>query len=260
MSATNPTPTINTKTINTIDSKGNLVFDRTSPTSVVNLNPDCFKRNGWSPDVPGKVVVSSISGMKDVVIGRTESFLFHNDDLLETEMFRASSIASTVGDGGSPEGSTEIDTQCGHNIIMSPKLYATYVRFAFVENSTLSTTMRQHFWMNTLAYRTMHALNLTYLATVYIGNGRRRITFYTPNAALALAQELVTLLMTNCGPEAITKTIVDEVWGTDAATSLALGGERGDLELFHRFLTRTSRCTTTYLWHWSNGSNPVRSS
>jgi hypothetical protein len=45
-------------------------------------------------------------------------FYFHQSRVLLTKAFATSTTASTVGDGGTPKGSTELDTICGFNCAM----------------------------------------------------------------------------------------------------------------------------------------------
>ena len=53
-------------------------------------------------------------------------FYFHNDRVLQTKAFAASTTATTVGDGGEPRGSTELDDITGHNCSMSKEDYTLF--------------------------------------------------------------------------------------------------------------------------------------
>ncbi len=46
-------------------------------------------------------------------------FYFHNGWLLLTHAYTTSTTATTIGDGGDPQGSTELDDEPGHNCRMS---------------------------------------------------------------------------------------------------------------------------------------------
>ena len=53
-------------------------------------------------------------------------FYFHNDQVLQTKAFAVSTTATTVGDGGEPRGSTELDRITGHNCAMTKEDYTTF--------------------------------------------------------------------------------------------------------------------------------------
>jgi hypothetical protein len=50
-------------------------------------------------------------------------FYFHQGHILHTKAFAPSTTATTVGDGGNPRGSTELDEVTGHNCNMSQEDY-----------------------------------------------------------------------------------------------------------------------------------------
>ena len=50
-------------------------------------------------------------------------FYFHDSRVLHTKAFAPSTTATTVGDGGNPRGSTELDKVTGHNCTMSRDEY-----------------------------------------------------------------------------------------------------------------------------------------
>ena len=47
-----------------------------------------------------------------------KNFYFHQSHVLLTQAFTISTTASTVGDGGTPKGSTKLDAICGSNCTM----------------------------------------------------------------------------------------------------------------------------------------------
>ena len=55
-----------------------------------------------------------------------QHFYFHQDRVLHTKAFAVSTTATTVGDGGKPKGSTELDDVTGHNCTMTKEEYATF--------------------------------------------------------------------------------------------------------------------------------------
>ena len=52
-------------------------------------------------------------------------FYFHNDRVLQTKAFAVSPTATTVGDGGEPQRSTELDAITYHNCAMTKVDYTT---------------------------------------------------------------------------------------------------------------------------------------
>jgi hypothetical protein len=53
-------------------------------------------------------------------------FYFHNDQVLQTEVFSTSTTATTIGDGGEPHRSTELDAITGHNCAMTKDNYTIF--------------------------------------------------------------------------------------------------------------------------------------
>ncbi len=257
MSTTNPTPTIITNTAEGTKPPG---LDRHSPTSVTAINQfsplqlDHELRNGWSTELKDRNILSGVPGSSGKSIGKLDNFFSVNARLLDTENFKPSVTASTVGDGGSPKGSTELDDEIGQNVVQTKEEYATFIRCCFGEVDNVATTPKQQHWLNAVLFRHVDLLNHLPYATDDEG---RRINTRFSNSVQVLGHMLTNLLMTNCGSKALTPTIIKRVWGADKATSLALGGQRGDLALTRRRLIRNLRTTNNYLYILSNGSNPT---
>jgi hypothetical protein len=53
-------------------------------------------------------------------------FYFHNGCVLLTHAYATNMTATTVGDGGNPQGSTELDDKSGHNCRMSEEDYQVF--------------------------------------------------------------------------------------------------------------------------------------
>jgi hypothetical protein len=53
-------------------------------------------------------------------------YFFHDSHVLLTQAFAASTTSSTVGDGGLPRGSTELDEETGHNCKMTPEEFQEF--------------------------------------------------------------------------------------------------------------------------------------
>jgi hypothetical protein len=55
-----------------------------------------------------------------------QHFYFHQGHVLHTKAFSTSTTATTVGNGGKPKGSTELDDATGHNCAMMKEEYVTF--------------------------------------------------------------------------------------------------------------------------------------
>jgi len=55
-------------------------------------------------------------------------FFFHQSRVLLTKAFAVSTTASTVGDGGKPKSSTELDAICGSNCAMDNEEFDMFAR------------------------------------------------------------------------------------------------------------------------------------
>ena len=55
-----------------------------------------------------------------------QHFYFHQDRVLHTKAFAVSTTATTVGDGGKPKGSTELDDVTGDNCATTKEEYITF--------------------------------------------------------------------------------------------------------------------------------------
>ena len=64
-------------------------------------------------------------GYKGAIISYCH-FYIHNDRVLQTKAFAASTTATTIGDGGKPRGSTELDAITGHNCAMTTTNYTMF--------------------------------------------------------------------------------------------------------------------------------------
>ena len=62
-------------------------------------------------------------------------YYFHNERVLLTQAFASSTTATTVGDGGQPRGSTELDDETGHNCRMSNKEFQMFAHLVLGLNS-----------------------------------------------------------------------------------------------------------------------------
>jgi hypothetical protein len=72
--------------------------------------------NKWSAMThPLRATVLEFNGM----IISYANYYFHQDHVLLTHAYATSTTATTIGDGGDPHGSTELDDKSGHNCRMT---------------------------------------------------------------------------------------------------------------------------------------------
>jgi hypothetical protein len=84
-----------------------------------------FPAEGWmSHTRPTKCVVPGRIG---TVIGY-KAYYVTDERVLCTRAFSTAAIATTVDDGASPQGSTELDDETGHNCRMPREIYNSFAR------------------------------------------------------------------------------------------------------------------------------------
>ncbi len=71
-------------------------------------------------------------------------YYFHDGCVLLTQAFAASMTASTVGNGGHPRGSTELDDETGHNFGMIRKELHKFGSLVFGLDSGSSIATSKH--------------------------------------------------------------------------------------------------------------------
>jgi hypothetical protein len=89
----------------------------------LSLNVFPLPVNKWS--ATSHPIRGLIMGYKRIPISY-HHFYFHNDRVLQTKAFAASTTATTIGDGGKPRGSTELDAITGHNCAMTKQDYTIF--------------------------------------------------------------------------------------------------------------------------------------
>ena len=96
-------------------------YDAPSPINVAS-----FPSNGWMTTTrPTKCIVSSRIGQ---IIGYKD-YYFEDKRVLCTRAFSTTAVSTTVDDGYSPPGSTELDKETGHNCKMTKDQYRNFTRF-----------------------------------------------------------------------------------------------------------------------------------
>ena len=155
-------------------------------------------------------------------------FYFHNNRVLQTKAFAVSTTATTVGDGGEPRGSTELDEITGHNCSMSEEDYALFANVVLCTRKSAlhyGGYQSESAFLNTLLCDFVCLTNLSVLFR-FDENGTRQ----------DIAQILARFSLLMLGAEALTPRIVERVWGSNPTTRRNLGGPRGDLALIRRRL------------------------
>ena len=152
----------------------------------------------------------------------------HQDHVLLTQAYAMSTTATTVGDGGNPQGSTELDNESGHNCRMTDTKFWIFANLVLGLNSTHngmgteSEGQKQH----NCSYLNMLLADFTTITNFHpvihnkIADNQRAL-------AHALAQ--CTLLLLGSGT--LTLSIIQRVWGANDTIQEILGGPCGNLEL-----------------------------
>lgn len=212
-----------------------------SPTSVTNqLDNLSFKSNtkhGWQK--VGKESISGVCGCVNASLGFPESFYIDsNGRILRTNFFGSGAIGSTVGDGGSPQGSTELDSEAGYNCELPRKQHRLYCTIVCALDPKGYGIRRN----NNNAYNTK--LNDLYCLINTIPTRGSDIPGDREHMAVGLARFCFHYI----GSKALTQAIIDEVWQERA---IELGGERGDLEIIRRRAICDCSISINLLHIWS---------
>ena len=92
----------------------------TSPTNV-----NAFPSEGWMTRTrPIACTISGRIGIGDAI--GFNDYYFEAERVLCTRVFSTSAVGTTVDDGESPPGSTELDDETGHNCKMPHSLYRIF--------------------------------------------------------------------------------------------------------------------------------------
>ena len=153
----------------------------------------------------------------------------------------------TVGDGGKPKESTELDDVTGHNWVMTKEEYIT---FAFAVTLLGLHPGLQHGTRQTerslLNMLLDNCVTLTNLAAVYLLD--------EPTDKHALTRILARFSLLMLGADALTPAIVECVWGQGNILHQNLGGLRGDLAIIRRILILLACVANNTFQLWLNTS------
>ena len=211
-----------------------------SPTNAANTPFD----DGWH--LCTKNYTSVVPGFIGENIG-SDGFYMTGGSILQTNGWKTSATSSTIGDGGQPEGSTELDDDTGHNCKMSKERYKTIAtRIYGLEPTSYAVTRGNSPFVNLLLDNFVAIVNINVVRKSNI-----------PHDKLVLGKLLARATLLHIGKSAISHKIIEQVWGNSAVIRNELGGIRGDLQQTGRRLTLNSRIAANYLYIWTNGTNPL---
>jgi hypothetical protein len=166
--------------------------------------------NKWSKT--SHPIKAAVLGYHDTRISYMH-YYFHDRQVFLTQAFTASTTASTVGDGGHPRGSTELDDENGYNCRMTHKKFQEFGYLVFGLDSDSSTATSKHSqgfkqtnnsFLNMILGDFATITNLHPVITQEIKGDRH---------SLARAHAQCTLLL--IGADALTPLIIEHVWGAN---------------------------------------------
>ncbi len=142
-------------------------------------------------------------------------------------LFSITAVGTTVDDGESPPGSTELDDETGHNCKMPHNLYHIFcTRVLGLPSDSWAITQSEAAFKN-LILHDLDAIMYYFDTDIYYKNEPISLPGDLKDMAMIFA--CLTLLLV--GTDACTPHIINSVWGEDDDARLALGGPRGDLSL-----------------------------
>jgi hypothetical protein len=155
-------------------------------------------------------------------------YYFHQDHVLLTHAYVASTTATTVGDGGNPCGSTELDDKSGHNCCMTDAEFRVFAHLVFGLDST-------HDVMGTGSegqkQRDRSFVNMLLADFATITNLHPVIHNKIADNQQALASTLARCTLLLLGSDTLTPSSIQQVWGANDAVRKTLCEPRGDLAL-----------------------------
>jgi len=154
------------------------------------------------------------------VIGFND-YYFEAERVLCTRAFSTSAIGTTVHDGESPPGSTELDDETGHNCKMPHSLYRIFCTSVLGLPLDSWTVTRSEAAFKNLLLHDLNMMMYYFNTDTYYKNEPISLPGDLKNMATILA--CLTLLLV--GADACTPHIINSVWGEDDDDArLALGG------------------------------------
>lgn len=203
-----------------------------------------FPTNGWLSNTRPTACI--VYGRNGLIIG-FEDYYIHEERVLCTRAFSGAAVATTIDDGASPPGSTELDDESGHNCKMSNEHYKTFARLVLGIDDNTWALCRTEFAFRNLIIQDLDAVMYYWDTDNYTMDGRP-MSYRNDQWDMARTLARLTLLLT--GADACTPTIIDEVWGADDDARIALGGPRGDLSLIRRRILTLSKVAMNMVHIW----------
>ncbi len=165
-------------------------------------------------------------------------YCFHQDRVLLTHAYATSTTTTTVGDGGNPCSSTELDDKSGHNCCINDAEFWIFANLVLGLDATYAGMgvrneghkQRDRFYVNMLLADFATITNLHPVIHNKIADNRRALAH-----ALALCAPLLL------GSDTLTPPIIQRVWGANDTIRKTLGGPHGDLALIRQCLMSISR-------------------
>jgi hypothetical protein len=146
--------------------------------------------------------------------------------MLLTHAYAMSMTTTTIGDGGNPRGSTELNNESGNNCGMSDKDHHVFAHlvpgldYGGMGTGSKGHKQRNHSFVNMLLANFSAIINLHPEIYNKIMDDRQ-----------ALACALASFSLLCLGSDALTQSIFQQVWGANDTILKKLGRPRGDLSL-----------------------------
>jgi hypothetical protein len=186
-----------------------------------------------------------VSNRIGTIIGY-EDYYLKNEHVLCTRVFSVTAVATTIDDGTSPLGSTELDNEMRHNCKMSKEIYTSFGLLVLgLNHDSWATACTERAFRN-LLIQDVDAMMYYWDTDNYI-NGAPVLL---PDGCLDMARILARLTLLLTGADACTPHIINSVWGDDKNACLALGEPQGDLSLIHRKLLTHSKVAINMVHIW----------
>jgi hypothetical protein len=168
---------------------------------------------------------------------RYKDYYLNNKCILCTQIFSVAAIATTINDGASPLGSTELNNEKGHNCKMSKEIYTSFGLLVLrLNHDSWATACTERAFRNLLSHD-IDAMMYYWDTNNYVNGAPVLLPEDRLDMACILAR--LTLLLT--GADACTPHIINSVWGDDKNACLALRGPQGDLSLICRKILTLSK-------------------
>ena len=158
--------------------------------------------------------------------------------------FRRANVRSTVKDGNSPDGSTELDYASGYNYpqLRKPKIFkALMILVLGATEHGYATYPRTACYVNYLLNQISTAINLHASINLAITGDKKE-----------LGITLATLTILLIGRDSMTYEIFDDSFGQDTHTKTTLGGKYGHTEHIVRGLRALHKIARNHLYCWTN--------